>query len=72
MAGKTGKKSSRAQKEDYTPVSEKNKGTSSFVPNGELPANASDMDKAAAAAKKADMARKNELLKRLKEEQSGE
>ena len=57
-----GKKSSRAQKEDYKPVSR-------FKPNEKLPDDASEMDKAKAAAKKADVEEKSALLRALKEEQ---
>jgi multidrug resistance efflux pump len=68
MPGTNKKKSSRAQKEEYKPVS-------SFVPNEELPEDASDMDKARAAAKKADeeaVKEKSALLKALeKKEKSG-
>lgn len=78
MAGTNKKTSSRAQKEDYTPVSEgtkKDSGKSTFVPNGELPEDASYMDRARAAAKKADeeaVKEKSALLKALEEkEQSG-
>jgi hypothetical protein len=58
-----GKKSSRAQKEDYKPVSR-------FKPNEKLPDDASDMDKAKAEAKKADVESKSALLRALKEEKS--
>jgi len=57
-----GKKSSRAQKEDYKPVSR-------FKPNEKLPDDASEMDKAKAAAKKADVESKSALLRALKEDQ---
>ncbi len=56
-----GKKSSRAQKEDYKPVSR-------FKPNEKLPDDASDMDKAKAAAKKADVEEKSALLRAMKNE----
>ena len=78
MPGTNKKKSSRAQQEDYTPVSEgtkKDSGISTFVPNGKLPDDASVMDKAKAAAKEADkeaVKEKSALLKALeKKEQSG-
>tara|TARA_R100000458_G_scaffold59373_1_gene69768 strand:- start:2321 stop:2539 length:219 start_codon:yes stop_codon:yes gene_type:complete len=61
----SGKKSSRAQKEDYTPVS-------TFQPNEDLPEDASPMEKAKAAAKKAEVEEKSALLKALKEEKEKE
>lgn len=57
------KKSARAQKREYSPVS-------TFKPNEELPKDAPLMDKAKAAAKKADKARvkeKSAVLKGMKE-----
>jgi hypothetical protein len=59
------KKSSRAQKEDYKPVSR-------FRPNEDLPDDASEMDKAKAAAKKADAIERSALLKRLQEAQKSD
>ena len=50
------KKSARAQKRAYSPVS-------TFKPNEELPKDASLMDKAKAAAKKADVKAKSAVLR---------
>lgn len=50
------KKSSRAQKREYSPVS-------TFKPNEKLPEDASLMDKAKAAAKRADVKAKSAVLR---------
>ena len=59
------KKSSRAQKRAYSPVS-------TFKPNEELPKDAPLMDKAKAAAKKADKARVKEKSALLRGAEKGE
>lgn len=56
-----GKKSSRAQQREYSPVS-------TFKPNEDAPKDASEMDKAKREAKKADAVSKSAVLRALKEE----